>query len=205
MRNRGSVLAIVIIFVVIGLFLLVPGFLSRQPDAGGSQFSPVKVHFPASVPVTEPADPHEAVNTTTMDIPVTTSARTSQSPIELTVHSAARYRTLPGWNNREGTVIAVINVSITNDKPTVLWLPRDNLVIRTNLPGSTLEHGGDRLSPEIAGNFLRFPLTIGPGETKTGSIVYIVKSGPPVNNLVLTDQDNVIQAIVDLNRYYNRS
>lgn len=194
-----------IVIVLIVLFDLVPGCLSLQPVDTDPQFTPVKINFPATPPVTGPGEPDEAVIKNTSYGPVSNPNSTSPRPVGLTVHSAAKYSTLPEWNNQEGTCIAVINVSITNYKPTVLWLTRDNLVIKTNLPGSTLEHGGDRVSPDIARNFLRFPLTISPGETKTGSIVYIINSGPPVNNLVLTDKDNVIQAMVDLNEYYNRS
>jgi hypothetical protein len=206
MQTRETVVLVTgIIIVLIVVFVLVLGYLSRQPVDTVSPFTPVKINFPTTSPVTKTGEPGDTVIKNISNGPLNTTHDTSLRPVGLIVHSAAKYRTLPGWKNQEGTCIAVINVSITNYKPTLLWLPRDNLVIRTNLPGSTLEHGGDRLSPEIARNFLRFPLTIGPGETKTGSIVYIVNSGPPVNNLVLTDNDNVPQVIVDLNTYYNRS
>ncbi len=205
MRNRERIQVTGIIIVLIVLFVLAPGCLSRQPVDTSPQSTPVKINFPATSPVTGPNEPDKAVIKNTSYGPVSNPDSTSPRPVGLTVHSAAKYSTLPGWNNQEGTCIAVINVSISNYKPTVLWLTRDNLVIKTNLPGSTLEHGGDRVSPDIARNFLRFPLTIGPGETKTGSIVYIVNSGPPVNNLVLTDNDKVVLAMVDLNEYYNRS
>jgi hypothetical protein len=205
MRNREMVPVTGIIIVLIVSFVLVPGYISRQPVHTSSQFTPVKITFPMTVPVTGPGEQGNPDIKNTSNSSVNNTNDTSLHPVGLIVHSAAKYRTLPGWNNLEGTCIAVINISITNYKPTILWLPRDNLVIKTNLPGSTLEHGGDRVSPEIARNFLRFPLTIGPGETKTGSIVYIVNSGQPVNNLVLTDKDNVIQVMVDLNDYYNHS
>jgi hypothetical protein len=205
MRNREMVLVTGIIIVLIVLFVLVPCYLSRQQVNTSSQSTPVKIHFPTNAPATGSGDPGDTVIKNISNGSVNNTNGTSLRPVGLIVHSAAKYRTLPGWNNQEGTCIAVINVSITNYQPTLLWLPRDNLYIKTNLPGSTLEHGGDRVSPEIARNFLRFPVTIGPGETKTGSIVYIVNSGPPVNNLVLTDKNNVPQEMVDLNEYYNRS
>jgi len=121
--------------------------------------------------------------------------------IGLIVHSAVQHRTLPGWNNRPGTSIAEINVSITNHQTHDIRLPRENIYILFER-GNALEHGGDRTTPEIARNYLRFPLSIAAGETKTGTIVYIIYSGRKINKLVLTDSNFVIHSMVDLNDYY---
>jgi hypothetical protein len=119
----------------------------------------------------------------------------------LIVHSAANHHNLPGWNNQPGTRIAEINVSITNYQTYDIKLPRENIFIITER-GETLEHGGDSAKPEVARNYIRFPLSISAGETKTGTIVFIVYSGTKTNKLVLTDSNFVINSIVDLNDYY---
>jgi hypothetical protein len=202
MQNQEAALVTGIIIVLIVSFVLVPDCLSRQPVDTSSQFTPVKIDFPTNGTTTISDEPGNPVIKNISGDSLNTTNGTSLRPVELIVHSAARYRTLPGWRNLEGTCIVEVNVSITNNKPSDLWLTRDNVYIKTNVPGHALEHGGDRASPEIARRYLRFPITIGPGETKTGSIVYIVYSGPPVNYLVLTDKDNIEQVIVDLNEYY---
>jgi hypothetical protein len=118
----------------------------------------------------------------------------------LIVHSATQQHTLLGWNPPRSS-IAVINMSITNHGTTSIRVPREHIFIRSEQP-DTLEHGGDRAPPEIAHNYLRFPLSIAPNETKSGSIVYLVYSGTKVNKLILTDYNFVVNSMVDLNDYY---
>jgi hypothetical protein len=92
-------------------------------------------------------------------------------------------------------------VSITNHGTTPVLVQRENIFIQTNR-GRALEHGGDRAPPELAGNFLRFPLSVAPNETKTGPVVYLVYSGTKVNTLVLTDRNFAVNSFADLNQYY---
>jgi hypothetical protein len=134
------------------------------------------------------------------------SGNTGGTPqkLKLTVNSAAQYKTFPGFTLKEGSGIAFINVSITNNLATGYLLSRENIYIDTERE-NTLEHGGERVSADMAARCLRFPLTIGPGETKTGDIVYIVYSGTQTNNLVLTDSNDVQMAKVDLNKIYTYS
>lgn len=120
----------------------------------------------------------------------------------LIVHSAVQHRTLPGWNNQPGTSIAEINVSITNYQPHDIRLIRENIFILFER-GMALEHGGDRTTPEIARNYLRFPLSIAAGDTETGTIVYIIYRGRKINQLVLTDRNFVIHSMADLNDHYH--
>jgi hypothetical protein len=121
--------------------------------------------------------------------------------LEMTAYSAVQYRTFFGMTLTTGNRHAVINVSITNQGTADMGIPRERLFILTER-GMTFEHGGERTLPEIARLFLRFPLVIHPGETRNGSILYIVFPGTRINKLVLTDRNFVIQSIVDLNGIY---
>jgi len=122
--------------------------------------------------------------------------------IGMTPHSAVRSGTLLGMGPlASGNKFAVINVSITNHGTADARIKRENLFILTER-GITLEHGGEREEEEVARQFLRFPLVIQPGETRTGPILYIVSPGTRVNKLVLTDRNFVINSIVDLNSIY---
>jgi hypothetical protein len=121
--------------------------------------------------------------------------------LDLVVHSAVQKSSLPGMTPRPGNRIAVINVSVTNKNSSEVVIPRSQLYIQTE-EERTLEHGGDRLTREMARDYLVFPLVIPPGETKSGSILYVVRSGTRINHLVLTDSNFVVHAMVDLNRMY---
>jgi hypothetical protein len=118
------------------------------------------------------------------------------------VHSATQYRTLLGMGPlASGHRFAVINVSITNHGTADVGIPREHLFILTE-KDMTYEHGGERETPEVARLFLRFPLVIHPGETKCGSILYIVSPTTRINKLILTDRNFVINSITDLNGIY---
>jgi hypothetical protein len=126
----------------------------------------------------------------------------SPEKLQIAINSATLYRTLPGFTIQEGSGISVINVSIRNNLAKEYRISREYLYIQTER-GGTLEHGGDRMSSDMAGNYLRFPLTIGPGETKTGSLVYIVYYGTKTSDLVLKDSSNNATMVkVDLNKVY---
>jgi hypothetical protein len=120
----------------------------------------------------------------------------------LIVHSAVRSTTLLGMGPLvSGNKFAVINVSITNHGTADVGIRRENLFILTERD-MAYEHGGERVTPDIARQYLRFPLVIPPGETRSGSILYIVFPGTRVNKLVLTDRNFVINSIADLNGIY---
>jgi hypothetical protein len=122
--------------------------------------------------------------------------------LEMIVHSAVRSSTLLGMGPlASGNKFAVINVSITNYGTAEVSIRRENLFILTERE-MALEHGGKRVTPEIARQFLRFPLVIQPGETRSGAILYIVFPGTRINRLVLTDRNFVINSIADLNGIY---
>ena len=121
--------------------------------------------------------------------------------LEMVVHSAVQKKTIPGFNLREGSKIAIVNVSITNNNPADITIYRENVFIM-NERGSTLEHGGDRVTNEIARDYLRFPFIIKPGETITGPVIYVVSSGTRVNTLVVMDENYVINSVADLNTIY---
>lgn len=193
----------IIISLVISL-VLVPGCLYGQPADTSSQILPLTTNATPGTLLTE-------TNTSTMNNesrgPGKHPVAGSTEKIQITVDSATMYHTLPGWDIQEGNGIAVINVSIKNNLNTSYRISREYLFIKTNR-GTALEHGGDRLSSAMASKYLRFPITIGPGETKTGSIVYIVYYGTRVNDLVLSTTDVVrdtnmtVLAKVDLNNIY---
>jgi len=196
-KDHAMVLTTGIIMGIFLFLLLVSGCMSQQPGDNSIQPTPAVTTTPT---VTQAMITSEPV----VNNPSTGFVKhegTNLKKLTLTVNSADRYKTLPGWSNQEGTAIAIINVSITNNLATDYRLSREYIPIRTERDNA-LEHGGDRTSPDIARNFLRFPLTIGPDETKTGSIVYIVNTGRRTNNLVLTDSDSVTISSVDLNQIF---
>jgi hypothetical protein len=117
------------------------------------------------------------------------------------VHSAAQKNAIPGMGPFPEAKIAVVNVSIINNNPTDVTIKRENLLILTERE-ITLEHGGARVSDEIARDYLRFPCTIHSGETITGSVLYVVHSGTRINKIALTDNNLVINSMVDLNNIY---
>ncbi|NLH25071.1 MAG: hypothetical protein GX472_01660 [Methanomicrobiales archaeon] len=125
----------------------------------------------------------------------------NQKTLGMRVHSAVQMKTIPGMNLRQEARIAIINVSITNYAGSDVTIQREQLFIQTE-QSRTLEHGGDRVTKEMARQYLRFPLALQPGETKTGPVLYVIKSGTRTNKLVLMDSNCVIQSMVDLNPLY---
>jgi hypothetical protein len=121
--------------------------------------------------------------------------------LELFVHSAVQTISIPSIKPQTGNKVAVINVSITNKNPYEVYISREHLLIQTER-GRTLEHGGDRVEREVARHYLDFPLVIPPGETKSGSLLFIVRSGTRINQLTLSDSNFVINSMVNLNNYY---
>lgn len=121
--------------------------------------------------------------------------------LEMVVHSAVLKDTIPGMNLQQGRRILIINVSITSHYPDDVVIPRETIFIITEQRGRQFEHGGDRVTREIARQYLRFPLLIHPGETTTGPILFTYGS-TRINKFVLTDRNHVIQSIVDLNDLY---
>jgi len=119
----------------------------------------------------------------------------------LEVPSAVRKATVPGWRASPGHGIAIINVSITNHRPSDVTVQSEHLLLLTEKP-ITLEHGGDKLSPEMARDYLRFPFVIHANETRSGSVFFGVYSGTKVNKIALTDEKYMIQSLVDLNGIY---
>jgi hypothetical protein len=119
----------------------------------------------------------------------------------MSVDSAVQMKTIPGMNLKSGAKIAIINVSITNHADSDVTIQREQLFIRTER-GATLEHGGDRVTREMAASYLRFPLHIPPGGTLSGPVLYVIYSGTRVNKLVLMDNNCVFQSMVDLNTIY---
>ncbi|MEI6292690.1 MAG: DUF4352 domain-containing protein [Methanomicrobiales archaeon] len=117
------------------------------------------------------------------------------------VHSAAQKNAIPGMGPFPEAKIAVVSVSIINNNPTDVTIKRENLLILTERE-ITFEHGGERVSDEIARDYLRFPFTIHSGETITGSALYVVHSGTRINKIALTDNNLVINSMVDLNNIY---
>jgi hypothetical protein len=122
--------------------------------------------------------------------------------LELIVHSAVQTSSIPGVKPQAGNKVAVINVSITNKNPYEVYISREHLLIQTER-GRTLEHGGDRVERELARHYLDFPLVIPPGEIRSGSILFIVRSGTRINQLTLSDSNFVINSMVNLNNRYH--
>lgn len=203
-QNHEMVLIPGIIIGLVVFLVLVPGCLSGKPAENGSQILPVTTNATPGTLLTVTAAPP---GNNEPGGPGTHPVAGSPEKIQITVDSATMYHTLPGWDIKEGNGIAVINVSIKNNLNTSYHISREYLFIKTNR-GTALEHGGERLSSAMAGKYLRFPITIGPGETKTGSIVYVVYYGTRVNDLVLSatdvlrDTNMTVLAKVDLNNIY---
>ena len=135
------------------------------------------------------------------DVPQSISDREYPKNLEMIVPSAVQKATLPGFNLRPGNQIAIINVSITNHNPTDVTIQRENLLLLTER-SVTLEHGGDRLNPEMARDYLRFPIHLHPGETRSGPVIFIIYSRTSTNKLALTDSHYVVNSLVDLNGIY---
>jgi hypothetical protein len=185
-KVSGLIFLIGLIFVLIFL----SGCLSATnpgniPQTNGSFVTPV-----ANQNIT-----HE-----NQDVPKTANPSHNPEKSLYTVNSAVQQTNVTGFKPRPGHCILTINVSITNNQDTPLVLSSDDIYLLTD-QGKTYEHGGNNLSPGIAQNYLRFPLTIAPRETKSGPIVFIVFCGSRVNNLVITDSNSVIQSMVDLNDF----
>jgi hypothetical protein len=199
MRNYQYTLITGIITLLIVSLVLVPGCLSRQPADNSSPGLQVSTKTSTGLPVTGTVGP---VFNNTKDSIVNSQNITPTKKLGLVVYSADLYHTLPEWDNTAGTSIAIINVSITNNLATDYRLERDCIVIKSE--GDTaLEHGGDRVSGEMASMYLRFPLKFNPNETKKGLIVYIVYTGKKINDLILTDGSGKLIEKVDLNKIYN--
>jgi hypothetical protein len=201
-RNYRIILLPVIITGLVISLALLPGCLSQVPDDTSSRATAVTTTATPAIP--EPGAPLIA---NTSEGPAKHPVAGSPEKIQITINSATMYHTLPGFTNKAGTGISVINVSIKNNLATDYRISREYLYIKSERD-TTLEHGGDRLSSDVAGKYLRFPITIGPGETKTGSLVYIVNYGTRTNDLILSATDvlretNVtVLAKVDLNKVY---
>jgi hypothetical protein len=121
--------------------------------------------------------------------------------LELVVPSAVRKATVPGWRSSPGHGIAIINVSITNRHPFDVTIRSEHLLLLTE-KAITLEHGGDKLSPEMARDYIRFPFAVPANETRSGSVFFGVFSGTKVNKIALTDEKYMIQSLIDLNGIY---
>lgn len=186
--SRCIVLTGIITALVLAM-AIIPGCTSPPPGDTGT----------ITMLTTEaiPAPPSPAMTTAPNNHPVAGSPE----KLQITVNSATLSRTLPGFTNKAGTGISVINVSIKNNRDSDWSIARECLVIKTETD-TTMEHGGGRVSPDMAGDYLRFPIKIGPGETKTGLIIYIVNTGSLKNDLLLKDGNNVVLARVDLNKIY---
>lgn len=178
------------------------GCLYSQPEKNSSLAIPVTT---TATPV-PPGPGAPAMNNTSGGPGIHPSAG-SPEKVQIFVNSATLYHTLPGWNTKVGNGISVINVSIKNNLDSEYWISREYLFIKSERD-TALEHGGDRLEPEMAKDYIRFPIKLGPGETKTGSIVYIVYYGTSVNDLILSSTDVVretnltVLAKIDLNKIY---
>ena len=121
--------------------------------------------------------------------------REYQKNIELVVHSAVQKGSLPDYHTSPGHKVAIINVSITNNNPTDIIIRSENFLLLTERH-ITLEHARGRA------NYLKFPFTIRPGETKSGSVLMGIYSGTRTNKIALTDKNFVIHSLIDLNGIY---
>lgn len=189
MGNNRIFLLTGIVTALVLLMAIIPGCTSppRDDTSTTTMFTTWATPAPTEPAMTTPLIKHPVAG--------------NPEKLQISVNSATLFRTLPGFTNREGTGISVVNVSIKNNRDREWSIARECLVIKTETD-TTMEHGGDRISSDIADDYLRFPIKIGPGETKTGLIVYIVYSGSSKNDLVLTDGNNVVLARVDLNKIY---
>lgn len=121
--------------------------------------------------------------------------------LALEVPSAVRKPTIPGWRASPGHGVAIINVSITNHNHERAVIRSEHLWLLTEKP-ITLEHGGDKMTPEMARDYLRFPIVVPAGGTTNGSVFFGVYSGTRINKIALADENLVIHSIVDLNGIY---
>lgn len=121
--------------------------------------------------------------------------------LALEVPSAVRKPTIPGWRASPGHGVAIINVSITNHNHERAVIRSEHLWLLTEKP-ITLEHGGDKMTPEMARDYLRFPIVVPAGGTTNGSVFFGVYSGTRINKIALADENLVIHSIVDLNSIY---
>jgi len=176
-------LFIVLIFLSGCLLTTNPGNI--PPQTNGSPIKP---------------DAHQNITHENQDLTKIIDPSISPEKSLLTVNSAVQRNNVTGFNPRPGHCILVVNVSIANDQATPLVLSGEDIYLLTDR-GETFEHGGNSLAPGIAQNYLRFPLTIPPRETKTGPIVFIVFCGSRVNTLIIPGSSPVNQSMVDLNEY----
>jgi len=121
--------------------------------------------------------------------------------LALEVPSAVRKPTIPGWRASPGHGVAIINVSITNHNHERAVIRSVHLWLLTEKP-ITLEHGGDKMTPEMARDYLRFPIVVPEGVTTNGTVFFGVSSGTRINKIALADENLVIHSIVDLNSIY---
>lgn len=122
--------------------------------------------------------------------------------LALEVPSAVRKPTIPGWRASPGHGVAIINVSITNHNHERAVIRSEHLWLLTEKP-ITLEHGGDKMTPEMARDYLRFPIVVPAGGTTNGSVFFGVYSGTRINKIALVDENLVIHSMVDLNGIYH--
>ncbi|HNI42056.1 MAG TPA: hypothetical protein PK272_05230 [Methanoregulaceae archaeon] len=122
--------------------------------------------------------------------------------LALEVPSAVRKPTIPGWRASPGHGVAIINVSITNHNHERAVIRSEHLWLLTEKP-ITLEHGGDKMTPEMARDYLRFPIVVPAGGTTNGSVFFGVYSGTRINKIALADENLVIHSMVDLNGIYH--
>jgi hypothetical protein len=181
--------------------VLVPGCLSRQTADNNPPSLPAMTNTSSDISNTGTVGP--GLNNTSNG-PVNQHHKSPPKKLGLIVHSADLYRTLPGWNlMNAGSGIAIINVSITNNLATDYRLERENFCIKTARDKCANEHGGDRAPEGDGGKYMRFPLKFSPGETKTGSVIYLLETGTEVNDLILTDGTGKLITKVDLHKIYN--
>jgi hypothetical protein len=188
--KRVTLLLFVIFLLICLLFVFFSGYLPAPnpgsvPQPGSPVVTPV---------VTQTITRETGVVTSIQDPPL--NPRKSL----ITVNSAVQQTNATGFKPRPGHCILTLNVSITNDQATPLVLSGDDIYILRD-QGEAYEHGGNQLAPGIAQNYLRFPLTIAPYETKNGPIVFIVYCGSRVNLLMVTGNNSLNQSMVDLNEY----
>jgi hypothetical protein len=192
--------------IVVAAFLVTSGCMSSLPSGVPSPSdTPVAISFSSTIETPTPDLTITAKETAkssgiSNDIQSNTGSGYKKK-LAMVVNSAVQNTTMPGFKPRSGTKIAVINVSITNNDLVDVSISRDQLFIQTE-GGETYDHGSD-IDYEFARNYLRFPITIHPGDTITGPVVYIVTSGTRTNDLVLTDDNSVIVSKVDLNQVYH--
>lgn len=183
-------LLFVIFLLVCLLFVFFSGYLPASNPGSG-----MKTNSPVVTPV--------VTQTITRETGAVTNIRDSPpnpGKSSITVNSALQQTNVTGFKNRRGHCILTINVSITNDQATPWVISREDIYILRD-DGIVYEHGGNALTPELAPNYLRFPLTVPPNETIRGPIVFIVICGSRLNTLVTPGSNAVNQSSVDLNNF----